>query len=450
MKNKLSEFAHWFEQNEKLIIVNCLNPRPFSVSKGKDYILDYIKNEKNHDEQLNQILLEHGIFYNEKDFKPEFSEDSHKSFSIYLLIDQNCNMSCKYCLAGEKTYRKNDKMDLLIAKESLRKASLVVSNNNILEIIFFGGEPLLNQNLIFEITSFVENELKNEFPKIKYHYHITTNLTILNDKLINLFKELNFTVLTDIDGLKETHDVLRPFTNGKSTYDITLNNLIQLQQNNISVSVRCTLTSSTDDNLSEIYEDFKSKGLRNQSYPMLVPVNSDGTIIDSSLYPDKGRIKQFVKEKFLQSLKEHIYLAPFTDIAKQVIIGSNQKYGCGMPSGNTAVVDSSGLVYPCIYLVGNEKYMLGKINDLRNPFVFELESMNVNNLHLCKGCKIRFICGGGCPLQELLVKDNSIDSYKYFHETTCEMSWAAFEESCFALCENIVEKEFVTNTISIC
>ena len=318
-----------------------------------------------------------------------------------------------------------------------------------MEVVFFGGEPLLNQQAIFKIVDYIENELKAKHTNIRFHYHITTNLTILNQKLIDIFKRYKFTILTDVDGRRNEHDITRPFVSGKSSYNITINNIQKLINNGIHVSVRCTVTSVNVHNLSQIYEDFKSKGFLFQSYPMLMPADSDCNLVNPKLFPDEAPYVSFVRDKLIDSLREKIYLAPISDVVEQVIFLNTQHFGCGMPMGFTAVVDAKGLVYPCIYLVGNEKYKLGSIfND--NPFDFSYPHLNVDDIKYCHDCKLRYMCGGGCPLSEVLVKDISNEALDYFHRISCSLAWASFEEACWALVNGVVNKNTFKKYNSIC
>jgi len=421
-----------------------MKPRPLLIRRGSEFIINYLKNieagNETTDIRLEKVLRSHNIIVDADELVPSWNNSPNiKSLALYLIIDHNCNMACTYCLAGSKTYRRKQRMPLSVAKESLEKASPLITPNNTLEIVFFGGEPLLNSPAVFDIVDFVETQLKPKYPKIHFHYHVTTNLTVLNDDLILLFKEYNFTILTDIDGRKVEHNITRPFLTGKSSFDVTVKNVQKLIRHGVQVSVRCTVTSVNVDNLGQIYDYFKTLGVYSQSYPMLMPVDSDCSLVNKALFPEVQPYVDFIRKKLLVSLQDRVYLAPITEVVDQVIAARTQFFGCGLPMGYTAVVDAKGMVYPCIYLVGNKKYLLGSVFD-ENPFNFSFPQLSVDNIEFCRDCKLRYLCGGGCPLSELIVKDISIEALEYFHKVSCALAWTSFEEACWALVTGKVDQ----------
>lgn len=421
------------------MLVNCSEPKPILFTDGAKYVETYIKkyntNNRTFDADLDIILRKHNIIVNSETDKIKPSPRNKKSIALYLLTNQSCNLGCVYCLAGKKNYNTGNKMPFHIAIDAIKKAAREITMNDTLQIIFFGGEPLLNPNIIHKITKYVDEHVRIQFPKINFHYHITTNLTRLSLKDIRLFKKYNFSVLVDLDGRRIEHDKTRKYLNSISSFEDTYLNIKKLAKENINFAVRATVTSYNVDKLIDIYEFFSNNKYTYQGYPMLIPINSDGDILPKYMYPDVIKYRNFIREKLINSIKDEIYLSPMVEVLESIVFNYKQHYGCGMAIGNTYVVDANGDVFPCIYLVGNSNYLIGNVKNSNMSFEFSMPELIVDEIEGCNNCKYRYFCGSGCLICELLLKKVDSDAYQYFRRVTCEIFKESFLEICWALCE---------------
>lgn len=148
--------------------------------------------------------------------------------SIDLNVTHGCNMACKYCYGsyggnpswiGNK-YRYGSQQGKM-SKETAEKSIqfLIKESGNIknLSVIFFGGEPLMNIELIKHMINYCRQQEK-EYDK-KFNLSFATNGTLLTEKLLNYFLENNINIQISIDGSKAIHDIQRCFSNGEGTYD---------------------------------------------------------------------------------------------------------------------------------------------------------------------------------------------------------------------------------------
>ena len=166
----------------ELLLANYLDLRPLYIKEGRKYIKQFLKAASElgtynkiieafpNDISLLDMLVDHGIIIpggstqNNTFQMPqeELRFDNRRSISLYLLISQSCNMGCIYCLNGTKTYQKDKDlmMSQEIAFESIERCLDGLCPQGYLEVIFFGGEPLLNWPLAKEIIIYCENALR--------------------------------------------------------------------------------------------------------------------------------------------------------------------------------------------------------------------------------------------------------------------------------------------------
>jgi uncharacterized protein len=458
--------------NDELIAVNALVPNPLHIKRGRDFVkmfLGSLKSIKTVDKLLQRfpgeqplltLLTEHGITSVDNDavrskqlcrndrkcntgketiFKSS-SCVAHKNkrmnISLYLLLSQSCNMGCIYCLNGKKTYRKTERLKMTegVAHRAVERYLEELAPQGKLEIVFFGGEPLLNWPLAKSVILHCENALKAKYPDNQFGYHITTNLTILPDDLIVWVKKYKITFLCDIDGPEHIHDLTRPFLNGNGSHAISTHNLECLINAGISVALRSTVTSFNVDNMVEISDHHNELGGSSTAYVPVNPITSDEDILPTALLPEPDKFVKGLVDVFRKGQWSPEEMFPMNTYIQRVLGHERMHIGCGAPAGNTPVVDVSGNVYACIYLVGIEKYFVGNINDaifpLQETFTNMLKVLDIDTIHECKTCVWRYFCGGGCPIGRLTVSGNphaNKEIIRYTHDIACKTTQAMVE-----------------------
>jgi uncharacterized protein len=458
---------------DELLLANCRDLRPLYIKQGRQYILNYLKAVTDlgtykkitkafpHEIHLLDTLLDYSIIVpNELETNDSVETDlnnidlkNKRGMSLYLLLSQSCNMGCIYCLNGAQTYQidKNLKMSKKIALKSIERCLDSIFSQGYLEIIFFGGEPLLNWPLAKEIISYCETFFKEKYPDKLFKYHITSNLSFLPNDLIQWAKKYNISFLCDIDGPEKIHNLCRPFKNGSPTYNTIINNIRQLLMTGIEVDLRATVTTLNQDYLLDIAEHHKSIGVKSCAFVPVNSVNSDEDILDEKLVPSPQRIIAGLTKVYRSNMWPVEALFPFNQYLSRLCPKTKMVVGCGAPYGNTAVVDVDGDVYPCIYLVGLRRYCQGNITDESYPKIdlirWMYDYLHVDHMEECKSCSWRYICGGGCPLGRLTVINNPKATDKvirYSKQITCEyvrtilelLIWDKARESASTLLKN--------------
>jgi sulfatase maturation enzyme AslB (radical SAM superfamily) len=161
---------------------------------------------------------------NFKDLYRDFNSAFNDHVTLILNVSHKCNMSCVYCCAGGGSYGGRQK--LMSVDIALKAVDLIAKNITRLTVIFFGGEPMLNQAILLTTTKYIIEKAKSN--GINVDFHLSTNGTISFKKLkaiCDLVKVNDFEVIVSIDGPAEVQNKNRPLKNGEPSFDIVYSNL---------------------------------------------------------------------------------------------------------------------------------------------------------------------------------------------------------------------------------
>jgi uncharacterized protein len=472
---------------DELVLTDYINLRPLYAKKGRTYIKRFLEAVSElrtrrhlletfpHDADLLDTLLNHGIIvpYSFKrpklqNYAPDGPGFHHKAgMSLYLLVSQSCNMSCIYCLNGKRTYQGDSalRMEREIAFKSVERCLEDIAPKGRLEVVFFGGEPLLNWPLVKDTVIYCENSLKKKNAEKEIRYHVTSNLSLLPPDLIEWAKRFEITFLCNIDGPADIHDICRPFKDGRPSHERTVAHVRQLLDAGLRVDLRATITALNQHRLLEISRHHKAIGGNSSAFVPVNPVNSDEDILDQKLLPSPREMARSVINVYKSGVWPTGDLYPFSQYAPRLRPGAMTVLGCGLPFGNTPVVDVKGDVYPCIYLVGIKRFYVGNVKDGSYPDGQLLkrlyDRLHVDRMEDCRSCQWRYICGGGCPLWRLTVSDNpavTMGTMDYCKGIGCEYTRQIFEvllwdmacESASRLLKSIPDHEAAGANAVIC
>lgn len=300
-------FYHLFQNRDKKYIYDV-------NSNLVSYISDelFTDLQKQHScnelcEKEYEILLEKGFFkdyqfkqlYNPLSKRIEYLNDRNLSFFIFQ-VTQGCNLRCAYCpysQSNEKIrHHKNINMTWEVAKKGLDFYFQHSVDSNFIGIGFYGGEPLLNFELVNRIVDY-SNRL---FEGKDIHYSITTNGTLLTDEIISFMEKNNFQLLISLDGDKDSTDKNRHFAgNDLSVFDVVLKKIKMIQEKHKLLFKKMTINMVLDPSLNmEVYEKLLDK------YPFLENTNLYTVKIDDS-YSDK---KNIISNDFINSYNYKIFL----------------------------------------------------------------------------------------------------------------------------------------------
>lgn len=191
---------------------------------------------------------------------------SRRMDKITLQVTQNCNLRCSYCVysensnLGQRSHSSNV-MSFETAKKALDFYHDHAIDSELISIGFYGGEPLLAFSLIKEVVAYAEDIFEGK----EIIYSITTNATLLNDKIIDYLREKNFNVMISIDGPQEVQDANRKFINGAGSYDVVIKNIRRLYEKDSDAMKRTSVSMviSPSQDYREIVKLFDEPALRN-------------------------------------------------------------------------------------------------------------------------------------------------------------------------------------------
>lgn len=269
--------------------------------------------------------------------------------TLTLITATDCNIRCSYCYAKQGSYgRKRQLMDRVASKEVVRK--VFAAFPDVKHMRFFGGEPLLNVDVITEVCQFVRDDLGQSHMK----YSIETNGTLLTDKIIRIVKEYDIDLGISLDGPGELHDLHRVFADGTGTHSLVWRNIKRLAAAEVRFAVACTYTEEHKQMPIETLATY----LRSVSpFYQISPCD----------HPDSGPVQ--IGDEYLFYPIQHLleedpaYHLPTVQLLSTLVSEAIPEHFCEAQSRLTVFPDGS--VFPCELLTDQTFYM-GNI--LENDF----------------------------------------------------------------------------------
>lgn len=331
--------------------------------------------------------------------------------SIVIPITKACNLACPYCFANA-----NKKMDFTQDFTEEDEENLIAAISTCTEeaskinIIFFGGEPLIRFNIIERMTL----NLKRTFPKKEIGFSITTNGTLINEKRARFLAENNFAVLLSVDGFENSHNHRR-YKNGRHTFSRVMKNFELLKECGVYVEFRATLTSDNPymADTFKFFENLKRPFTIAFAYESANVESADFINFDKSHLQSIERAYQDLEEFYLEKINnnEPIYDSVLSDMLGKIDKRIHQECVCA--GGFTYfTLLHKGKLYACPHLMENEQYVLGNINDFERlkSIDFNHTPVPVKFIDKCNSCWAKHLCMGGCTTQKINGGRNSGDS----------------------------------------
>ena len=319
--------------------------------------------------------------------------------ALCLHIAHDCNLACRYCFAGEGEY-KGDRslMSLEVGKKALDFLVANSGNRRNLELDFFGGEPLMNFDVVKELVAY-GRELEKTHDK-HFRFTLTTNGVLLRDDVIEFANKEMDNIVLSIDGRKEVHDHMRPFKNGKGSYDFILDKFKKVAEsrNQQKYYVRGTFTHYNLDFVKDVLS-LADEGFEQISVEPVVAGPEEPYAIREEDIPQICEGYDELAKEMLKRKKEgrgFNFFHYMIDLSGGPCVYKRLS-GCGSGTEYLAVTPWGDL-YPCHQFVGEEEFCLGNVDDgivnieMRDTF----KLCNVYAKEECRNCFAKFYCSGGC------------------------------------------------------
>ena len=340
--------------------------------------------------------------------------------ALCLHIAHDCNLACKYCFAEEGEYHgRRALMSYEVGKKALDFLIANSGNRRNLEVDFFGGEPLMNWQVVKDLVAY-GREQEKIYDK-HFRFTVTTNGVLLNDEIQEFVNKEMDNVVLSLDGRKEVNDRMRPFRNGKGSYDLIVPKFQKLAEsrNQEKYYIRGTFTRDNLDFAEDILH-FADLGFKQMSIEPVVGDETDPYAIREEDLPaimeEYDRLAKIMIEREKEG-KGFNFFHFMIDLDGGPCLAKRLS-GCGSGTEYLAVTPW-GDFYPCHQFVGKEEFLMGNVDDgiVKLEIADEFRSCNVYTKEKCKNCFAKFYCSGGCMANSYNFHGTIHDAY----DIGCEM-----------------------------
>ena len=369
-------------------------------------------------------LKDAGKLFGEDVFQPMAGELKQRTSGVVkalcLHIAHTCNLNCSYCFASQGKYH-GDRA-LMSFEVGKRAFDFLVENSGSrrnLEVDFFGGEPLMNFDVVKELVAYARS-IEKEKGK-NFRFTLTTNGMLIDDDVIDFANREMSNVVLSLDGRKEIHDRYRVDYAGNGSWERIVPKFQKLvkARDGKNYYMRGTFTHANPDFLEDI-KTMLDLGFTELSMEPVVAAETDSEALTAEDMPIVMEQYEKLAELMLQREREG---RPFTFYHYMIDLkGGPCIYkrisGCGSGTEYMAVTPWGDL-YPCHQFVGEEKFKLGDIwqGVTNHPVQDEFAACNVYAREECRNCWARLYCSGGCAANAY----HATGSVRGVYEYGCEL-----------------------------
>ena len=336
--------------------------------------------------------------------------------ALCLHVAHVCNLNCSYCFASQGKYHGDRAiMSYEVGKQALDFLVANSKGRRNLEVDFFGGEPLMNFDVVKRLVAYARSIEKAAGKN--FRFTLTTNGVLIDDDVIDFANKECSNVVLSLDGRKEIHDKYRVDYAGNGSWEKIVPKFQKLVEarNGKAYYMRGTFTHENPDFLKDI-EKMLELGFTELSMEPVVGPEGEPTTLTAEDLPIV--LEQYEKLAELM-LKRHREGRPFTFYHYMIDLkGGPCVYkrisGCGSGTEYMAVTPWGDL-YPCHQFVGKDEFKLGNVFDgvTNHSVVGEFAACNVYTRPECKNCWAKLYCSGGCAANAFNATGSVNGVYKY-------------------------------------
>ncbi len=400
------------------VFINSACPSVF-----KDKLISVFKFDSNEIEDAYselKELFEEEMLFAKRDYAINLPED-YPVKALCLHISHDCNLRCKYCFAEGGDFghgRKN--MPFEVAKKAIDFVIERSGTRHNLEIDFFGGEPLINFDVVKKTVEYARS-LEKQHNK-NFRFTITTNGILLNDEIADYINREMSNVVLSLDGRKEVNDSVRYDVAGNGSYDRIVPKFKKLVENRKGKDyyVRGTFTTQNLDFASDV-EHIRSLGFNQVSVEPVVLDSHDPLAIKEEHLEKIFSEYDLLTEKLADIHKKGDFFNFFhfmIDLEQGPCVIKRVK-GCGCGTEYVAITPD-GDIFPCHRFVGMDEFKLGNVMDsfdTKKELLDYFKQSTVLNKPVCEDCWAKYYCSGGCAANNYNCHGDILKP----HEISCEM-----------------------------
>lgn len=419
----LSKFTHIFKVKPNVFAYyNSLLLKPVYVDSNENALLQKYINGNNVDisDELKKSIVDNKIIVDSINEDNELLINAKSQLLTpyptiaYFILSEKCNLACKYCFLGNSN--KNIHMHQMpsMTTETVERAVEYFAwqtnthpewSDHKKEIIFYGGEPLINFEALKHTIDTVRAFQKSKKITKNLDFSMVTNGLLLDEKKIKYLKENDVIVSVSIDGVDDEANVNRIDKNGKSIFNKLMSTLKLIEKMEWQVGLSITLTKKTIKSVDHIISLLDRFNIRGVSFNLLYSTNDFK--VDEQYYLEAANfIIDFFKVARTKGIYEDRILRKIDSFVNSTLYLSD----CAATSGSQIVILPDGRVGICHGCIENKKNFFTNIDSREpldnNALMLKWSQISpINNLK-CMDCEALGICGGGCPIN---ASNNSSD-----------------------------------------
>jgi uncharacterized protein len=375
-----------------------------AAAKGKGEIYDEIMQ-----------LVDEGLLFSQPDKDTTRARNVIKAACLHLAHD--CNLRCDYCFAkGGAFAGKRELMSAGTAKAAIDFIARISGSRRNLEIDFFGGEPLLNFDVLKQTVEYARS-VEKDMGK-RFRFTVTTNAYHLTDEMKDYIDEHMDNIVVSIDGRPHVHDAVRKTAGGGGSYERVAENAKEmLLRRKGEYYVRGTFTADNLDFSNDVLH-IADMGFKGVSIEPVVTTGERGLKPEhlDTIFKEYDALAEEYEARRREG-EGFTFFHFMVDLDAGPCLQKRIR-GCGAGTEYIAVAPS-GDIYPCHQFVGKPEYRMGSVygESLDRALAEKFNDCNIFNIESCGGCWAKYYCSGGCAAANLNINGDIMKPY----ELGCEM-----------------------------
>ena len=350
----------------------------------------------------------------------DFKERNTVIKALCLHVAHTCNLTCEYCFASQGKYQgERALMSFEVGKQALDFLIANSGSRRNLEVDFFGGEPLMNWEVVKQLVAYGREQ--EAIHNKKFRFTLTTNGLLINDDVIEFANKEMHNVVLSLDGRREIHDRLRKTVSGKGSYDIIVPKFQKLVESRGGKGyyVRGTFTHNNVEFTKDLLH-MADLGFTELSMEPVVCAPDEPYALTQEDKPVLFQQYELLAREMIRRKKEgrgFTFYHYMIDLKGGPCVYKRIS-GCGSGTEYLAVTPW-GELYPCHQFVGDPKYAMGDVwHGVTNTALRdEFKQCNAYARPDGKDCWARMYCSGGCAANAY----HAAGSIKGVYEYGCDL-----------------------------
>ena len=396
-----------------------------------------------------------------KKISPEEIEDYNRGHWEYLKqkdlrqislnVTHKCNLNCDYCYGEDGSYGGPAvHMSRDTAKQAIDFLLRQSADSDSVRVTIFGGEPLLNYDLVKYIIGYAKKQALKHNKKV--YFGMTTNGVLLDEDKIDFLIKEKVDMTFSFDGPQEVQDKNRPFKSQKkkSSYDLIYPKILKFiekaEKEKSFYCFRATLTRPGIVNIYDVVDFFNGFNTERIHYDFAEYANissGDLVITGDAIKSFRQKVREVAAD--FKENRSTRYDSLFSGPLRAIQGKMKKKCACISPGVTYAGVSAQGDLFPCHRFVGCKETKFGDVwNGFdREKWLKKYAKVNIFSSKVCSGCWLRYFCGGMCPATNYFLGGDMVVSEEIEQEPVhCKLSKMIYEEAMLlytGLADNLAE-----------